>query len=297
MKKFFILVTFILLNSIVFAEDWIPSIYDGEKLEKAGNIVKNYIEKNGTYLSGTKEFSFYYIKGVNFAYDSIDTKDDTNSVFSIIYKDQVYYLNDRVINKIDYSVITDNAPVIYLKYVSFDTLNSVIIRYNGTDFLMYTTECATLFYDEENPGEFTKRISIPYRFSYLQGNRTLTVDQIGNSTYVYSKDSYRFWLIGIDGVTDINDVYFQTYITDDKLRLRTSNSKNSNVIKLLDKGTLVRILNIDSVMNQMEGKDGFWVLIETYDNYVGWIWSNYLKGFSFDITNHYTYEPSHKKEW
>ena len=46
----------------VYAEDWEPSVYDNEKLSKANDTVKEYIIKNGTYLSGTENFSFYYLK-------------------------------------------------------------------------------------------------------------------------------------------------------------------------------------------------------------------------------------------
>ena len=116
-----------------------------------------------------------------------------------------------------------------------------------------------------------------------------------DQTYVYSDDEdkifdqnshHRIWLLGIDGAKSVHEVYFQTYITDDNLRLRTSNSKDANVITLLKKGTEARVLSIDPAITQMEGKDGFWVLIETKRGYIGWIWSNYLNQFSYEWTRH-----------
>ena len=142
--------------------------------------------------------------------------------------------------------------------------------------------------------KYNALMSIPTKYYYLQGRKILRRN-MHDQTYVYSDDEdkifdqnshHRIWLLGIDGATSMSEVYFQTYITDDNLRLRTSNSKDANVITLLKKGTEARVLSIDPAITQMEGKDGFWVLIETKRGYIGWIWSNYLNQFSYEWTRH-----------
>ncbi len=268
-------------------------------------LLKALSKKNGTYLSGTDDFSLYFIRNVNIYSDSIDNKGSDNVVISIVYKGQAYYHEFSVYGnyesgKIDYSVISANPPIIYLNYVRYSDLNKVIISFDGSDFVMNTIDCRYVHYDMDEPSEFRGLISIPYKYAYLQGKKILSINGCKN---VYSQDedrmfdtnyNYRFFLIGVDGDYYENDVYFQTYITDDNLRLRTSNSKNGSVIKHLNKGTLVRILNIDPARMQMEGKYGFWVLVETSDSYIGWIWSNYLNKFDYDSTNHYSDRPVFK---
>ena len=296
-------IVFCVVNGI-FADDWEATIYDNEKFEKANDTVKSFIEKNGTYLSGTDDFSLYFIRNVNIYSDSIDNKGSDNVVISIVYKGETFYHDFSVYGnyesgKIDYSVISTNAPIIYLNYVSYSNLNKVIISFDGSDFVMNTIDCRYVWYDSDEPGEFNSLISIPYKYSYLQGRKILSENDCNT---VYSQDEefryeydchYRFFLIGIDA-ENYDDVYFQTYITDDNLRLRTSNSKSGNVIKHLNKGTLVRILNIDPEITKMEGKSGFWVLVETSDSDIGWIWSNYLNNFDYDSTNHYLNRPVFK---
>ena len=49
-------IIFCVVNGI-FADDWEATIYDNENFEKANDTVKSFIEKNGTYLSGTDDFS------------------------------------------------------------------------------------------------------------------------------------------------------------------------------------------------------------------------------------------------
>ena len=297
-------IIFCVVNGL-FADDWEATIYDNERLEKANDTVKSFIEKNGTYLSGTDDFSLYFIRNVNIYSDSIDDKGNDNVVISIVYKGQAYYHEFSVYGnyesgKLDYSVISANPPIIYLNYVSYSNLNKVIISFDGSGFVMNTIDCRYVHYDMDEPSEFRGLISIPYKYAYLQGKKILSINGCKN---VYSQDedrmydtnyNYRFFLIGVDGDYYENDIYFQTYITDDNLRLRTSNSKNGSVIKHLNKGTLVRILNIDPARTQMEGKYGFWVLVETSDSYIGWIWSNYLNKFDYDSTNHYSDRPVFK---
>ena len=79
LKKLVVLlaIIFCVVNGI-FADDWEATIYDNEKFEKANDTVKSFIEKNGTYLSGTDDFSLYFIRNVNIYSDSIDDKGSDN---------------------------------------------------------------------------------------------------------------------------------------------------------------------------------------------------------------------------
>ena len=188
----------------------------------------------------------------------------------------------------DYSIISCEPPIIYLKFNSGIGIDTVIISFDGSDFVMNSIDCVwQSFSDTEN---YNALMSIPTKYYYLQGRKILRRN-MHDQTYVYSDDEdkifdqnshHRIWLLGIDGATSMSEVYFQTYITDDNLRLRTSNSKDANVITLLKKGTEARVLSIDPAITQMEGKDGFCVLIETKRGYIGWIWSNYLNQFSYE---------------
>ncbi|MBQ5471639.1 MAG: SH3 domain-containing protein, partial [Treponema sp.] len=98
---------------------------------------------------------------------------------------------------------------------------------------------------------------------------------------------YRLWLLGIDGAKSVSEVYYQTYITDDNIPLKTSNFKDAKVTALLEKGTEVRVLSVDPSLNKMEGKNGFWVLVETETERIGWLWSACLKDFSHETTRHF----------
>lgn len=279
------------------AEDWEPTIFDNQKFKRADKAVKDYIEKNGTYLSGTDDFAFFYLKNATVSGSSVQTA-ESSKVFSIVYKDTAYYFetsDNYYSGQMDYSVISLSPPVIYLKFSSRIGLNTVVISYDGSDFLMNSINCLSEYYDDEKPGRYYALMSIPFKYSYLQGRKLLKQDT-GSVSYVYSDDKdkmyesanhFRFWLLGIDGAKSVSEVYYHTIVTDDKLRLRTSNSKNAAVIAHLSKGTKVRIINIDTAITQMEGKDGFWVLVETNTGFIGWLWSNYLKGFDYETTRHF----------
>lgn len=298
MKKKIIVVYSILicLCSAIFAEDWQPNTFDNEKFEKANNTVKEYVVKNGTYLSGTKDFSFYYLNDVNISSSSIKAEKNSKFVFVIIYKEKVYFyksFNHYESGIMDYSIISCTPPIIYLKFNSGIGVDTVIISFDGSDFVMNSIDCVwQSFSDTES---YNALMSIPYKYYYLQGRKILKKDFVEH-TYVYSDEKdkiynpnnhYRLWLLGIDGAQSVKDVYYQTYITDDNLRLRTSNTKDSNVITLLKKGTEVRVLSVDPAITQMEGKNGFWVLVETETCYIGWVWSNYLKAFDYETTRHF----------
>lgn len=298
-KKFLLsfAITFCFLANI-YAEDWIPNIFDNHKFEKANNTVKEYIIKNGTYLSGTKDFSFYYLNNVSISSDSIKPVENRKFVFSIVYKNKAYYFesfNRYDLGIMNYSIISTTPPIIYLKFYSGIGLDTVMISYDGSDFLINGIDCISERFDTENPGRYNELMAIPLKYSYLQGRKILKQD-FADVSYVFSDDKekiydvnshYRFWLLGIDSARSVHEVYYQTILTDDNLPLRTSNSKNANTITLLKKGSQVRIINIDPLINQMEGKNGFWVLIETEEGYIGWIRSNYLKDFSYETTRHF----------
>ena len=184
--------------------------------------------------------------------------------------------------------------LLYLKFNSGIGLDTVIISFDGSDFVMNSIDCVWQSFSDAE--KYNALMSIPTKYYYLQGRKILKQDDfLEGMTYVYSDDKdkiydsknhYRLWLLGIDGAKSVHEVYYQTYITDDNLRLRTSNSKDANVIALLKKGTEVRILSIDPAITQMEGKNGFWVLVETDKENIGWLWSNYLQAFSYESTRH-----------
>ena len=289
----------------IYSEDWVPNTFDNSKFEKANNSVKEYILTNGTYLSGTNDFSFYYLNDVNISQDSIKPEKNYKFVFVILYKEKVYYFksfNNTRPGIMDYSIISCAPPIIFLKFNSGIGLDTVIISYDGTDFLMNSIDCVWQSFDDQE--RYNGLMSIPNKYYYLQGRKILK-KEMHDQTYVYSDDKdkiydpskhYRLWLLGIAGAGSISEVYYQTFITDDNLRLRTSNSKDANVITLLKKGTEVRVLSIDPAITQMEGKNGFWVLVETETKYIGWIWSNYLKNFDYESTRHLKdFEPM--KTW
>lgn len=279
----------------MYSEDWVPNTFDNKKFEKANNTVKEYVAKNGTYLSGTNDFCFYYLSDVNISQDSIKPEKNHKFVFVILYKEKVYYyksFNNYSSGIMDYSIISCEPPIIYLKFNSGIGLDTVIISFDGSDFVMNSIDCVWQSFSDAE--KYNALMSIPTKYYYLQGRKILRRN-MHDQTYVYSDDEdkifdqnshHRIWLLGIDGATSMSEVYYQTYITDDNLRLRTSNSKDANVITLLKKGTEARVLSIDPAITQMEGKDGFWVLIETKRGYIGWIWSNYLNQFSYEWTRH-----------
>ena len=231
-------------------------------------------------------------------YDSINATGSDNAIVSIVYKGQAWFLefHGRDYNgegQINYSVLDMNSPVIYFKFSTISAMNTVLISYDGADFFVNTIDSKSATYypswGEESCEEYNAIMEIPFKYSYLQGKKILNEKE---SQYVFTdineprddyNDNHMFTFLGIQGVSFLKDVYFQTYITDDNLRLRTSNSKDGNVITHLSKGPEVRVINIDPAKTQMEGKAGFWVLIETNDRYVGWIWSNYLKNFDYDF--------------
>ncbi len=121
-------------------------------------LLKALSKKNGTYLSGTDDFSLYFIRNVNIYSDSIDNKGSDNVVISIVYKGQAYYHEFSVYGnyesgKIDYSVISANPPIIYLNYVRYSDLNKVIISFDGSDFVMNTIDSRYVHYDMDEPSE------------------------------------------------------------------------------------------------------------------------------------------------
>lgn len=294
-KLFLLFIISLCFLENLYSEDWVPNTFDNKKFEKANNAVKEYIVKNGTCLSGTNDFSFYYLNDVNISSDSIKPEKNYKFVFVILYKEKVYYyksFNNYSSGIMDYSIISCEPPIIYLKFNSGIGLDTVIISFDGSDFVMNSIDCVWQSFSDAE--KYNALMSIPTKYYYLQGRKILRRN-MHDQTYVYSDDKdkifdqnshQRIWLLGIDDATSMSEVYYQTYITDDNLRLRTSNSKDANVITLLKKGTEVRVLSIDPAITQMEGKDGFWVLVETDTEYIGWIWSNYLKGFSYERTRH-----------
>lgn len=294
-KLFLLFIITICFLGNIYSEDWVPNTFDNKKFEKANNAVKEYIVKNGTYLSGTNDFCFYYLNDVNISQDSIKPEENHKFVFVILYKEKVYYyksFNNYKSGIMDYSIISCEPPIIYLKFNSGIGIDTVIISFDGSDFVMNSIDCVWQSFSDVE--KYNALMSIPTKYYYLQGRKILRRN-MHDQTYVYSDDEdkifdqnshHRIWLLGIDGATSMSEVYYQTYITDDNLRLRTSNSKDANVIALLKKGTEVRVLSIDPAITQMEGKNGFWVLVETETEYIGWIWSNYLNQFSYEWTRH-----------
>ena len=98
----------------IYSEDWVPNTFDNRKFEKANSAVKEYIVKNGTYLSGTNDFSFYYLNDVNISNNSIKPEKNHKFVFVILYNGKVYYyksFNNYSSGIMDYSIIS-NAPLL-----------------------------------------------------------------------------------------------------------------------------------------------------------------------------------------
>lgn len=311
MKSYFKRITLlltgvILLNAAVFADDWMPTVYSNTPMKKADAETKNFIVKNGTYLSGSDDFAFYYLAGVVESGNTLkagDEKSDRRTVIAIVYKDTASYFIISLFNgscdtkwgngQFNYSVLSVNPPAILFNFNEWNA-NKVAITWDGTGFIINSID-STNNYCEDNTkycNYFIKYMSFQYKYCYLQGQK---VANEGEGYRVrYSKESYigqeiyssechhLLTFYGRDTEKDCY-VYFTTFITDDSLRLRTSNSKNAGVVKLLSKDTLVRVLNVDPKITQMEGKDGFWVLVETPELYVGWVWSAYLNGFDYDF--------------
>ena len=298
MKKFclFFAIVFCFLGNI-HSEDWEPEVFDNYKFEKANDAVKEHILKNGTYLSGIKDFSFFHLDSLS-ANENSGSVGNHKSIFAIVYNKKAYYFNASDYCQgpaMDYSIISCEPPVIYLKFKTNVGVNTAVISYDGTDFLMNSTDCVFAVYDDEDAGRFKELLTIPMKYCYFQGRKIFSRSS-HSQFYVFSDEKekisdinshYRFNFYGIDGAKSINKLYYQTVVTDDNLRLRTSPSKEANVITLLKKGTKVRVLSIDPAITQMEGKDGFWVLVETKSGFIGWIWSNYLNRFYYESTRHF----------
>ena len=295
-KLFFVFMIALCFSVNAYSEDWLPNIFDDTKFEKANDTVKEYVVKNGIYLSGTKDFSFYYLNDVNISPSAIKAEENHKFVFVILYKGKTYFyksFNAYRPGIMDYSIISCTPPIIYLKFNSGIGLDTVIISYDGTDFVMNSIDC--IYASFENQGRYGELMSIPSKYYYLQGRKIFKNDFAGQ-TYVYSDEKnkiyepdshYRLWLLGIDDAKSVSEVYYQTYITDDNIPLRTSNSKDAKVTALLEKGTEVRVLSVDPSLNKMEGKNGFWVLVETETERIGWLWSACLKDFSHETTRHF----------
>ena len=81
MNCFLLFIISICFLENIYSEDWVPNTFDNVKFEKANNAVKEYIVKNGTYLSGTNDFSFYYLNDVNISQDSIKPEKNNKFVF------------------------------------------------------------------------------------------------------------------------------------------------------------------------------------------------------------------------
>lgn len=303
MKKNFykiisLVICYFCLTAAVYADDWEPMIFNADGLPKIeSKKVKDYVKTNGTYLSGTDDFSMYFLKSTQINKDEISENNYT-SIVVFFYKNSTGYLTIYGNNEyngdgqINYSVLNVQEPVVLLKYVGNGNINTVVISHKVDQFIASSVDCVyNCFPNGRNKSfeKFNSYMEIRFKFFYLQGKKVLNQYETFKITtdLKMSADNYDynhiFGILGIEGVQSKDDVYFQTYITDDKLRLRTVNTKSANVIKLLSKGTEVRIINVDPNMTTMEGNKGFWVLVETKDRDIGWIWSGYLNGFMFDF--------------
>lgn len=303
MKKSFCRIISLLIccfcfTATVYAEDWEALIFNADGLPKIeSKKVKDYVKTNGTYLSGTDDFSMYFLKSALIYKDEISENNSNNTVV-FFYKDSTGYLTVYGSNEyigdgqINYSVLNVQEPVVLLKYVGNGNINTVVISHKVNQFIASSIDCVyNCFPSKKNESfmRFNSFMEIPFKFFYLQGKKVLNQYETFKLTtdLKMSADNYDynhiFDILGIEGVQSKDDVYFQTYITDDNLRLRTANTKTANIIKLLSKGTEVRIINVDPNKTTMEGNNGFWVLVETRDRDIGWLWSGYLNEFRFDF--------------
>lgn len=300
-KKKFIFLSILLLSiGFAFADDWEPTQYFNTKLEKLSAAGKQKVIQDGTYLSGTNDFAFYYLKDARVESGNIlDTQDRV--MISIVYKNTAYYFELNTYSNlngqglINYSVISTTPPVIIFYYSSETALQKLSIIYNGTDFLVNTLLCWPFEYPNnwniskrKSTESFNRAMEMGYKYFYLQGERYINWDEshrVADDFQNYNPDKNHIYnFLGVEGYEyPYSDSYFQSYITDDNLRLRSSNSSSAKVIGHLSKGTLIRVINIDPNVRQMEGKNGFWVLVETLEKEVGWIWSGYINEFIYDF--------------
>lgn len=286
LKKLTAIFFLALLTAGAFADDWHPEVYNNEPLEAGSEAIKTYAQQNGSYLSGTDDFAFYHLGHVSIEGGTITPGDSWNySTLAIVYQNKCWYfmLNDdsnREAGFINFSVVqTDPVPLIYFVYNSWIGCNKVFITWNGTDFVLNSLDGTYDQWDTSDQRQFDQFMEIPSKFYYLQGERVWEDRTFSHNVYTDKvQHLLRTYESGWDRAAD----YFESHITEDRLRLRTANSKDAKTIKLLDEEVRLRVLAVDPNETQMEGKNGFWVLIQTNEKDVGWIWSNYIAGFDWD---------------
>ena len=96
-KLFLLFIISICFLGNIYSEDWVPNTFDNKKFEKANNAVKEYIVKNGTYLSGTNDFCFYYLSDVNISQDSINQRKIINLFLLFCIKEKFTIINHLII--------------------------------------------------------------------------------------------------------------------------------------------------------------------------------------------------------
>ena len=106
---------------------------------------------------------------------------------------------------------------LYLKFNSGIGLDTVIISFDGSDFVMNSIDCVWQSFSDAE--KYNALMSIPTKYYYLQGRKILKQDDfLEGMTYVYSDDKdkiydsknhYRLWLLGIDGAKSVHEVYIK----------------------------------------------------------------------------------------
>lgn len=281
MKKFvtvFVLVC--LCVGVLVAEDYFaPRINEELVCRDSSSAEYAYIQQNGTYLSGNDKYSFYFVGDVKFSSAGMRasaTDEDYSSrynLLAIIYNGKCYYTDFSCRPLIDFSIITsDPTPVISVCQNDLGEYTTCIIAFNGSTFVIRSMD---VFNGSHEPSV--------QKFYELNGKQHSMWFQSDYSSFAYIDGAYVFY-------TETSPL--TSFMTDDRVRLRTANSGTSNTIRMLAKDEEVRVLFVDPEEVTMGGEKGHWVLVSVQNKKLqwyspftelGWTWSGYISDFSFAV--------------
>jgi hypothetical protein len=110
--------------------------------------------------------------------------------------------------------------------------------------------------------------SIATLYEDSSGNDEKTFDKSINNNIYFDEEGNNF----IDFTPDAN-------INDERVNLRTEPNKASDVVFLLNKGTLIETIGINSSRGKISELNDHWYKIKTEMNQIGWVYGEYITFF------------------
>jgi len=273
--------TFFLITvfSFIQAEDYEP-YYEDKNFSVSNNEDFLFFQNNATLLSSSEDFRMMYLhhtqrNGLSFYQNSSNSVNQ--SILCILYKSKCFYIDINRTSYLNFSLIaTSPNPIIYTKYVNFaDEIATAIIYYDGYIFKIKSFDVDSI---SESNDIGNAALAIEKKEIYLNGNKFIFMYNTNFLAEKYNYININSKIFNYSGYDHDNYKYYAT-VTEDNIRLRTNGTLKSNVIRLLKKDELIKIIMIDPTQIKIENESGFWVLVCTGESDFGWIWSKYISGF------------------